>query len=555
MWLLLLCLIVQGWQGAGTTELPLGSCAFEDSACAYESTFAFLPWVLNEDGHYISVDTSFGAEGEKAVLVSPDLQPEDWSCIRLIYQISGSDSITSQPSKLNVYVRPEGQSYDYLLWSSKEYSDSWLIASIDLRNTTHKFKIVLEGILGEGATASIAIFEIKLTTEYCIECDFEENHLCGYTNRWNPNVNWFVGGGNIRNSQSILPRDHTLNNEQGHYMYVDSVYIKHFQEVAQLVSPMIQTPLSGCLSFYYHLQRKNSNVFTIHTRDINGFYEEIWKMENAITGDWNLAEVDITAPYPLEVIFEVAFNGIHAGHIAIDDISFSPEYCKSQTGTLFDAAEVSCNFEDDLCNFHQDRKDGSGWNRVKVKPNLYRTGDHTTGLGYFMLANTRFTSQSGYFGRLYGPSLPGGLQYCLRFYYALHGFSKMSDSLAVYIFEENHVVQEKIWSVLESSKGIWLQAEISIYKPMPCQIVFVSWCKSFWDCGLVALDDVALSVGDCRITDMLPSPPGQCTFEKNECGYTQVRRNKSSWHKTRGETPTSYTGPKGDHTTGDTTCI
>nr|XP_033780583.1 MAM domain-containing protein 2 isoform X1 [Geotrypetes seraphini] len=550
MWLLLLCLIVQGWQGAGTTELPLGSCAFEDSACAYESTFAFLPWVLNEDGHYISVDTSFGAEGEKAVLVSPDLQPEDWSCIRLIYQISGSDSITSQPSKLNVYVRPEGQSYDYLLWSSKEYSDSWLIASIDLRNTTHKFKIVLEGILGEGATASIAIFEIKLTTEYCIECDFEENHLCGYTNRWNPNVNWFVGGGNIRNSQSILPRDHTLNNEQGHYMYVDSVYIKHFQEVAQLVSPMIQTPLSGCLSFYYHLQRKNSNVFTIHTRDINGFYEEIWKMENAITGDWNLAEVDITAPYPLEVIFEVAFNGIHAGHIAIDDISFSPEYCKSQTGTLFDAAEVSCNFEDDLCNFHQDRKDGSGWNRVKVKPNLYRTGDHTTGLGYFMLANTRFTSQSGYFGRLYGPSLPGGLQYCLRFYYALHGFSKMSDSLAVYIFEENHVVQEKIWSVLESSKGIWLQAEISIYKPMPCQIVFVSWCKSFWDCGLVALDDVALSVGDCRITDMLPSPPGQCTFEKNECGYTQVRRNKSSWHKTRGETPTSYTGPKGDHTTG-----
>jgi len=47
------------------------------------------------------------------------------------------------------------------------------------------------------------------------ECDFEENHLCGFVNRWNPNVNWFVGGGNIRNSQSILPKDHTLNNELG----------------------------------------------------------------------------------------------------------------------------------------------------------------------------------------------------------------------------------------------------------------------------------------------------------------------------------------------------
>lgn len=47
------------------------------------------------------------------------------------------------------------------------------------------------------------------------ECDFEENHLCGYVNRWNPNVNWFVGGGNIRNSQSILPKDHTLNSALG----------------------------------------------------------------------------------------------------------------------------------------------------------------------------------------------------------------------------------------------------------------------------------------------------------------------------------------------------
>lgn len=90
--------------------------------------------------------------------------------------------------------------------------------------------------------------------------------------------------------------------------------------------------------------------------------------------------------------------------------------------------------------------------------------------GYFALANTRFTSQSGYLGRLYGPSLPGNMQYCLRFFYTLYGFSKMSDSLAVYIFEENHVVQEKIWSVRESPKGVWQQAEISINKPMACQV-------------------------------------------------------------------------------------
>lgn len=47
------------------------------------------------------------------------------------------------------------------------------------------------------------------------ECDFEENHLCGFVNRWNPNVNWFVGGGNIRNSPSVLPQDHTFKSELG----------------------------------------------------------------------------------------------------------------------------------------------------------------------------------------------------------------------------------------------------------------------------------------------------------------------------------------------------
>lgn len=46
----------------------------------------------------------------------------------------------------------------------------------------------------------------------------------------------------------------------------------------------------------------------------------------------------------------------------------------------------------------------------------------------------------------------------------------MSGTLAVYIFEENHVVQEKIWSVLDSPKGVWTQAEISFKKPMPCKV-------------------------------------------------------------------------------------
>lgn len=32
------------------------------------------------------------------------------------------------------------------------------------------------------------------------------------------------------------------------------------------------------------------------------------------------------------------------------------------------------------------------------------------------------------------------------------------------------------------------------------QVVFVSTCRSFWDCGSVALDDISVSLGDCELT-------------------------------------------------------
>ncbi|KAL0979007.1 hypothetical protein UPYG_G00179220 [Umbra pygmaea] len=83
----------------------------------------------------------------------------------------------------------------------------------------------------------------------------------------------------------------------------------------------------------------------------------------------------------------------------------------------------------------------------------------------------------------------------------------------------------------------------------PQRVVFVSICRNFWDCGLVAIDDITVIVGDCQITR---GPlPGQCNFETGDCGYIQEKKTDSGdWLRMRGQTPTSYTGPRGDHTTG-----
>ncbi|KAK7805108.1 hypothetical protein U0070_002030 [Myodes glareolus] len=43
-------LVVQALQFASALDLPAGSCAFEEGTCGFDSVFAFLPWILNEEG-------------------------------------------------------------------------------------------------------------------------------------------------------------------------------------------------------------------------------------------------------------------------------------------------------------------------------------------------------------------------------------------------------------------------------------------------------------------------------------------------------------------------
>lgn len=46
-------------------------------------------------------------------------------------------------------------------------------------------------------------------------CDFEDPHLCGYSNLWNVNVNWYVGGGGVHLLHNHMPTDHTYQNKTG----------------------------------------------------------------------------------------------------------------------------------------------------------------------------------------------------------------------------------------------------------------------------------------------------------------------------------------------------
>ncbi|KAF1377261.1 hypothetical protein PFLUV_G00198860 [Perca fluviatilis] len=540
-------------------QLLQGSCNFESNTCGYTSDADFTSWTLHKDGRFVALDTAVSDDQDEmgtqreitGVLLSPALEQAEWSCLRLVYQITGSGS-------LEVSQRTEGKSFDRPLWSSQEPSDSWVISSMDLQGNTEPYRVVIEGKPGRSAGSSVAIFEIHIIPGYCLDCDFEESHLCGYSNQWNANVNWYVGGGGTQILHNNIPNDHTYNNRTGHLMYVDSVYTKTFKEVAKLVSPMTTVPMSGCLSFQYQRSAERGSLFSVFTKDRLGQYQELWRAgaENqsnwrGTLEEWIPVQVDLKAPYSVQVVFEVSFNSPRGGRVAIDDISFSPEFCSTDTEPTFDPSIANCDFESGFCRYIQDQVMLSSWRRVSVTPNIFRNGDHTTGAGYFLLAHSRLSPRFGYVSRLMGPTLPGNTKYCLRFYFSLRGYNQTDQALAVHL--QHGSVQEKIWTQGEKSRGIWITTDITFQTSQPARVVFVSTCRSFYDCGSVALDDISVSLGDCELTAGLLSPslPGNCNFEAGLCGYTQDRQSDGAdWEWRRGPTPTSYTGPRGDHTTG-----
>lgn len=80
------------------------------------------------------MDANSQGNGDKAVLLGPNVEQQDWSCLLLIYQITGG-------GWLQVLTRSEGESFERTLWSARSPSESWLIATVDLQNSTEPYKV------------------------------------------------------------------------------------------------------------------------------------------------------------------------------------------------------------------------------------------------------------------------------------------------------------------------------------------------------------------------------------------------------------------------------
>lgn len=84
-------------------------------------------------------------------------------------------------------------------------------------------------------------------------------------------------------------------------------------------------------------------------------------------------------------------------------------------------------------------------------------------------------------------------EFCLTFWYFVYG-SPASVALRVYIGREQAYSRPE-WSRLEPVIGEWTQAEVSVVRQAPLQVIFAAELGNIF--SGVALDDISIMQGSC----------------------------------------------------------
>jgi hypothetical protein len=142
--------------------------------------------------------------------------------------------------------------------------------------------------------------------------------------------------------------------------------------------------------------------------------------------------------------------------------------------------------------------------------------DHTTQTdeGYYMLAEGK-TRNVNERALLLTPIQDRTTGSCLHFWYFQHAQSQQM-KFNVYTTTQSQV----LWSHDATLDNRWLYAEININSRSQ------QWQAIFEGEILAANPDASIAIDDVSITRGLCPRPGDCTFENDQCGWTNSKNNR-----------------------------
>ncbi|NXS32508.1 AEGP protein, partial [Pomatostomus ruficeps] len=567
-------------------------CSFDHDLCSWEAVAGPAVWSRNTSlnlgtsygiptrdhsnnsraGFFLHVGSGSTAQaGGTAQLSSLTFQATNSCSLMLYCHLHGS-------ATSNLRISYVTNSTKHLMRErTGDLGSCWVRERVDF-NVTGPFKVLIEGVAGSRGTVAIddlilsqgcvkekdkplvmlpsqagaspcAADEVACDSGDCIAaelaCDFadtcadgsDEKH-CGTTTFESGAGGWHdVSVGRLRwGLQNVTEPDTFLT-----VFLCPGTFLSLQTGEGQMVGPAkARSPLLGpsgpacTMEMSYRIHSDPQGFLAISVTDhTTGTTQLAWQTQghgSTAGGHVHVPLGERSRPFQVELLALVDLQG--SASVSIDNVTFKQCYLDVVLPT---AAELSCNFERDMCGWYQDLSSDFKWVRSTGQG---QGSDHTTGSGYFMSVDPSVPWSHGQRAQLLtSRQKPASAPRCLSFWYRLTGPQIGTLTLKLRPERGEEVV---LWTLRGTQGSIWHRgwATLPATGQQRYQVVFEVMQDGFL--GDVGLDDLMQTAGPC-------GAELSCSFEAEACGLAAT--GKGIWQRQSNGTGTTA-GPAADHTTG-----
>ncbi|XP_069502716.1 MAM and LDL-receptor class A domain-containing protein 1 [Ambystoma mexicanum] len=563
-------------------------------------------------GHYIFIESSFPQlPRQEARIASPLISQRSTNCKMIFYYHMSGESIGT----LTVFKVTVANQESILFQLDGDQGNVWHRQELALTGGDEDFHISFEGQVGSSQRGDIALDDIVFTKD-CLpatpydtdagterpstgscpreylecqngkcykpeqRCNFQddcgdntdedecgtsctfEKGRCGWQNSKADNFDWVLGVGSMYSLRP--PRDHTVGNGNGQFMYLEATPVGLRGEKAHVKSTKWEESNVDCLlTFWYYMSSTATGLIRVLIKTDDGL-TNVWSESGNPSKEWKKAEVRLGKLRNFEIIFEGIRTKDLGGGAGIDDIAFincstvgeKPVTCPATSDFVClnkkcieshlvcdykpdceDASDEtdcgvytnvmgSCNFEvphqdwSSVCGLTQGPDNGGNWT---ISDNLvigrtFLDNDHTPGSGrHFLFVNTSAQLDTRTARIMTTEFFPASLGICrVRFWFNIHG-ARHTGTLKVYTVED-YGLNLLVWSQNGNKGEGWMYASLILSSNSAFRVAF-DVEVGVDDSAYVALDDITFTP-ECPSGEPGLPPPPTCSAEFFTCAYT-----------------------------------